>query len=104
MTLSVRSRHVPDAPGRWPGRPAPFHTDFAGHGGDLIAKVASVSIMSLIVSASSAISPRDSHIELLLRMRGQPRSRPWRCRELIGEVRGHHVTLSVRSSRCRQRL
>ena len=58
LTLSVSSRQVPAAPGTlaWPPS-LPFDADLARHRVTCSAKVRSVSVMLLMVSASAAISP-----------------------------------------------
>ena len=100
FTLSVRSRHVPDAPGTlaWPPSRPSTPTSRA----TLVtwsAKTARVSVMLLMVSASSAISPFASRVSLPFRFplatavttRAIPRT--WSVR-LLAIV----LTLSVRSS------
>ncbi len=99
FTLSVRSRHVPAAPGTraWPPSLPSTPTSRA----TVVtcwAKVASVSVMLLIVSASAAISPLASTSSL--RLRSPPATavttwampRTWSVRLLAIEL-----TLSVRS-------
>jgi hypothetical protein len=71
FTFSVRPFHVPAAPAPWPGRRACLPPHFTRHGRHLVAKVASVSVMLLMVSARAAISP-------------------WLPRELLLEVAGGH--------------
>ena len=69
LTLSVRSRHVPDAPGTlaWPPSLPSMPTSRA----TVVTcseKMASVSIMPLMVSASSSISPLASSTSLRFRL------------------------------------
>ena len=99
LTLSVRSRHRPAAPGTlaWPPSLPSTPTSRATFV-TWSAKVASVSIISLMVSASAAISPLASTVSLRLRSPlatavttlAMPRTWPVRLFAIM-------LTLSVRS-------
>ena len=93
LTLPVRSFQVPAAPGTlaWPPSRPSTPTSRA----TVVtwsAKVASVSVMLLIVSASAATSPLDPHRQLLLEIAvGDGGHHLDDAAHLIGEVGGHDV-------------